>query len=63
MSWCLLYMDTDFGGGVGKVEWGIGVGMEWQVVWVETVSSQLANHGTKVILWNCLTHRRSSWLA
>jgi len=39
---------------------GGGVG---QVVWVETVSSQLANHETKVILWNCLTHRRSSWLA
>ena len=28
-----------------------------QVVWVETVSSQLANHETKVILWNCLTVR------
>ena len=22
-------MDTDFGGGVGEVEWGIGVGVEW----------------------------------
>ena len=22
-------MDTDFGGGVGELEWGIGVGMEW----------------------------------
>ena len=47
MSWCLLYMDTDFGGGVGEVvgnRRGDGVG---QVVWVETVGSQLANHGTE----------------
>ena len=40
------------GGGVGEVEWGIGVE---QVVWVETVSSRLANHGTNTRsyhIWN-----------
>ena len=29
---------------MGEVEWGIKVG---QVVWVETVGSQLASHGTE----------------
>ena len=41
-----------------RMEWGVGV----MVVgtWVDDAGSQVANHGTKVILWNCLTHRRSS---
>ena len=43
------------------MEWGVGVVVVG--IWVDDAGSQLANHGTKVILWNYLTHRRSSWLA